>query len=258
MSLASMFKTCLTGANCTKKITSFTKPNVIFIWAEVTGSSLSHRGELVFVPGSLCFRLVVSSFGLWCLYSVSLLLEERSCCEGKQQMWAQINGRLDDELWREHRDSANVNLPLESLLPTTCFWDNLFFLLNLPEELSSNTVEYTNESFLSGVTQEMLSCWLKTGNSVYLKRFPINPSFLAHSDLWESRHWKRDHLKLIKSYKRCQFKPHKAADETQRRRFLRNRLQKDKNHPGIFQPAGQRRRFILWGLRGPPPTCPVS
>lgn len=61
--------------------------------------------------------------------------------------------------------------------------------LNLPEELSSNTLEYTNESFLSGVTQDMLSCWTKTGNYDYLKPFH-SISFLSHSDLWEFGHWK--------------------------------------------------------------------
>lgn len=59
-----------------------TKTNIIFIWAKVTNSCLSYQWEFVLMFGSLCFRLVVSSFWLSCLHSVSLLLEKRSCWEG--------------------------------------------------------------------------------------------------------------------------------------------------------------------------------
>lgn len=59
-----------------------TKTNIIFIWAKVTNSGLSHQWEFVLMFGSLCFRLVVSSFWFSCLHSVILLLEKRSCWEG--------------------------------------------------------------------------------------------------------------------------------------------------------------------------------
>lgn len=58
------------------------QPNIFLIWAEVTGSGLSHQWVFVLVSGSLRFRLVVSPFWLWCLRSISLLLERRSCWEG--------------------------------------------------------------------------------------------------------------------------------------------------------------------------------
>lgn len=90
--------------------------------------------------------------------------------------------RLGDYLWREHQDTANI-IPSQGLLPTTCSWQEIVFSLNSPEELSSNTVEYTKESFLSGVTQDMLSCWTKTERYDELKHFR-STSFLSHSNLW--------------------------------------------------------------------------
>lgn len=59
-----------------------TQNNIVFVWAKVANSGLSHRWEFVLMFGSLCFRVVVSSFWLSCLHSVSLLLEKRSCWEG--------------------------------------------------------------------------------------------------------------------------------------------------------------------------------
>lgn len=135
------------------------------------------------MSGSLCFRLVVTSFWLRCLYFVSLLLEERCCWEGRQQMWGQMNGRGWVIICGE-----NTKTLLISSLHRVCYQQpapgrNSFFSLNSPEELSSNTVEYTKESFLSGVTQDMLSCWTKTGHYDYLKHLR-SISFLSHSNLW--------------------------------------------------------------------------
>lgn len=136
------------------------------------------------MSGSLCFRLVVTSFWLRCLYFISLLLEERCCWEGRQQMWGQMNGRGWVIIC-----GGNTKTLLISSLHRVCYQQpapgrNCFFSpLNSPEELSSSTVEYTKESFLSGVTQDMLSCWTKTEHDDYLKHFR-STSFLSHSDLW--------------------------------------------------------------------------
>lgn len=134
------------------------------------------------MSGSLCFRLVVTSFWLRCLYFISLLLEERCCWKERQQMWGQMNGRGWVIICGENTKTLLIS-SLQGLLPTTCSGQELVFSLNSPEELSSNTVEYTKESFLSGVTQDMLSCWTKTRHYDYLKHFR-SISFLSHSNLW--------------------------------------------------------------------------
>lgn len=187
-----------------------TNNNIIFIWAKVTNSGLSHQWEFVLMFGSLCFRLVVSSFWLSCLHSVSLLLKKRSCWDGGNKCvhrlmeWTEwlvaerrhfkcnpfiefVRLSYSNNLLLLAENSTQAVVILIALKPSysTLFRFHLIigkwethkllkkpiccnfnkpvtgFPLKLPEDVSSNTAEYTNESFFSGVSQDMLSCWIE-------------------------------------------------------------------------------------------------